>query len=71
MKQTTAVLDMMRTHPLGITSMDAIKEIGCTRLAARVNDLRGFGYDIWTEMVTVLTRNGKARVARYRLRGDV
>jgi hypothetical protein len=66
--QTEEVLALLREHPEGITSMNAITELGCTRLAARIADLKEAGYRIDTESVTVHARNGRAvRVARYRL----
>jgi hypothetical protein len=62
--QTRVILQMLRDSPDGITSMDALRECGCFRLAARIADLRAEGHDISSEMVTV--PSGK-RVARYRL----
>ena len=61
MTQNGTILDMLRREP--ITAMDALREAGCFRLAARISDLRAMGYDIESEMVTV---NGK-RIARYTL----
>jgi biotin operon repressor len=62
--QTRAILRMLEERPDGITSLDALSEVGCFRLAARIKDLRDEGHDISSEMVTV--RSGK-RVARYRM----
>jgi hypothetical protein len=62
--QTRVILRMLRDSPNGITSMDALREAGCFRLAARIADLKAAGHDISSEMVTV--ESGK-RVARYRL----
>ena len=70
MKQTTAVLEMMRANPQGITALDALKELGVARLAARINDLRDMGHWIETRMVEVPTRGGKARVAKHRITGS-
>jgi hypothetical protein len=50
-----------------ITSLDAINELGNTRLAATVFELRQKGYDISTTTVTVPTRYGKTNVAEYTL----
>ena len=47
----------------GITSMDAFR-LGCTRLAARIADLRADGYDIYTERVT----ENHVTFARYHLK---
>jgi hypothetical protein len=54
---------MLRTYRGGVTPMDALREAGCMRLAARISDLRAAGYHITTEYVNV---NGR-RFARYHL----
>ena len=59
--QTQAILAMLQERP--ITSLDALREAGCFRLAARIYDLKAQGHDIRRQMVTV---NGK-RVALYTL----
>jgi hypothetical protein len=48
----------------GLTSLDALREEGCLRLAARVGELRAAGVDIAS--VTERTPSGK-HVARYRI----
>lgn len=50
----------------GLTALDALQMFGCSRLAARIADLKGAGYPITSAMVTL--PNGK-RVARYTLEG--
>ena len=51
-----------------ITSLDAIRDLGCTRLASRITDLKRKGHSIATTMETSKNRAGKsARYARYRL----
>ena len=62
MTQKERILKFMRTND-GITSMDAFR-LGCTRLAARISDLKDDGHDIVTERVT---KNGKT-FARYHLK---
>ena len=62
--QTDAILRLLTERPEGITALDALREAGSLRLAARIADLRAAGNDISAEMVT--TDSGK-RVARYRL----
>ena len=42
-----------------ITSMQAIKNFGCTRLAARIADLKEKGVGIETEMVYKKSANGE------------
>jgi hypothetical protein len=42
-RQVDAVLRMLGDSPEGITAMDALREVGTFRLAARIADLRGRG----------------------------
>lgn len=63
MSQKERILQYMRMND-GITSMDAFR-LGCTRLAARISDLRKDGYNIYPERVT---ENRKTYV-KYHLRG--
>ena len=46
-----------------ITPLEALRDFGCARLAARIKELRDKGWNISTEYETT---NGK-RYARYRL----
>jgi hypothetical protein len=64
MTQTDEILRLLIDRPEGITAMDALRECGSFRLAARIADLRAAGNDIRAEMVT--TDSGK-RIAKYRL----
>lgn len=51
-----------------ITSLDAIRAFGCTRLSGRIYDLRRDGINITKSMETVKTRDGgTTTVAVYRL----
>lgn len=56
-------------HDFGsITSWEAMKELGCMRLASRIHDLRDRGVGIKKEMETSKNRYGEdTRFARYRL----
>lgn len=63
MSQTDGVLAMLKDHPDGVTALDALREVGTMRLAARIADLRAQGYVITTDTV----QRGRARVALYRL----
>ena len=52
----------------GITSMEAYEEYGCTRLSARIKDLRDAGVPIVTVRETGVNREGrKISWARYRI----
>lgn len=67
--QNDSVLELLRQRRLaGITAMEAVKELGVMRLAARINELRNEGHHISSEMVKRPTRYGvPAHVALYRL----
>jgi hypothetical protein len=62
MSQGKDILDHLHLYG-SITPLEALEEIGCMRLAARVNDLRRDGHAIRTDLVK---RNGKVW-ARYSL----
>ena len=49
MNHRMKILEYMKEHG-SITQQDAYLKLGCTRLAARIKDLRGEGYQIMTEM---------------------
>ena len=52
----------------GITQLEAIRELGCMRLASRISDLRSRGYNIESEFVPVKNRFGETcHIKRYRL----
>ena len=61
--QTDTILEMLKQGP--VTPMDALRECGSVRLAARIKDLRNRGLAINTDSVT---RGGKT-FASYRLVG--
>ena len=67
-KQTTQndrVLAYMRSHK-GITSLDAYRDLGCTRLSARIADLKERGIVIGKIMVDRENRYGETvKVAQY------
>lgn len=51
-----------------ITQLEALKELGCFRLASRINDLKRKGYNIRKDMITVKNRYDEpVKVARYKL----
>lgn len=68
MTQKEMVLSWMMKSPIG--PMDAMKELGIMRLAARIKDLRDDGHDIDMSWNYVMDRYGnERRVARYTLKG--
>ena len=65
--QTERVLDYMRQNG-GITQAEAIRDLGCYRLGARVYDLRRSGHSITRYMVSEKNRYGvTVCFARYKL----
>lgn len=68
--QKSAVLDYMKAgHTL--TTIEASRMFGCTRLPARISDYRKEGYEFDEEWVADKTRYGTpTRFKRYRLVGQ-
>ena len=64
--QCDKILEYIKLHG-SITPLDAVKHIGCMRLAARISDLKKLGYNIKTEKKKVITRDGTTIVASYSL----
>ena len=53
-----------------ITQLEALRDLGCFRLASRINELKNKGYSIRREMITVKNRYGEdVKIARYRFEG--
>jgi len=66
MSQSTDILNYLERKG-AITSLVAIREFGCTRLAARIKDLERKGWQIPRETIEVSNRYGKAcRVTKYK-----
>lgn len=53
--QVERVLSYMRDFG-GITQLEALRDIGCMRLASRISDLKKQGYPIKGETITVKNR---------------
>ena len=65
--QNAAILARLESGR-GITSFEAYDDFGCTRLSARIKDLRDAGIPIMTVRETGVNRNGKKiSWARYRM----
>lgn len=43
----------------GITTLDAVKDLGCTRLSARIFEMRKKGVNVSSELVKVFNRFGE------------
>lgn len=68
-RQVDRVLQLlMEVGPAGLTHADAARSIGCTRLAARINDLEAKGCRIAHQKVRTRNRYGDAtHIAVYTL----
>ena len=65
--QCADILEYMREND-SISPLEALDELGCMRLAARINDLRKAGYKIESKRVSRKTASGKTvNYSRYRL----
>ena len=61
------IIEYMKSHN-GITSQDAFKHLGITRLSARIKELRELGYNISTIMIDGKNKYGEpVRYGLYRL----
>lgn len=68
--QAKRVLDYMRDFG-SITQLEALRDIGCMRLASRISELRKEGHKIESERVTVNNRYGeKCYIKRYMVRDE-
>lgn len=54
-----------------ITALDAMRDLGCMRLASRISDLKKLGYPIESKVETVKNRWGKkCYIKRYSVGGE-
>ena len=69
--QCEMIIEYLKTYN-EITPLDAMRDLGCYRLSARIKDLKDrYGYKIKSKMVSVETRNGgKTYVASYSFADD-
>ena len=66
MSQINDILEYMVVNGRsGITSLQAIKKYGATRLSDVIFKLKARGWNIKDEWLTVSSRYGKKRVKRY------
>jgi len=65
MNQATRIVEYMRDHG-SITALEAMRDLGCYRLAARIHDIKELSYDIKRDFVSVPNRYGETtKIARY------
>lgn len=67
--QNQKILKYMKEHGQ-ITPMDALKQFGCMRLAARVKELRNKGYNIESTTITNVREGKNVSYSSYYLRND-
>jgi hypothetical protein len=68
--QNEMVIDYIDEYG-AITALEALRDLGCYRLASRISDLKRQGYNIKSEMVSVATRNGgRTHIAKYSWEDD-
>ncbi len=68
--QTERILDYIREFG-SITQIDALRDLGCMRLASRISDLRKQGYPIESKTEAVKNRYGeKCYIKRYMVREE-
>ena len=58
MTQTEKIIEYIQENG-SITPLDALKEIGCMRLASRMCDIKKMGYAVNKKMETATNRNGE------------
>lgn len=64
--QDMAVLKLLQERGK-INPLEALREIGCFRLSARIHQLRKEGYSIVTKRISTMGRFGKVNFAEYHL----
>lgn len=70
MTQCEMIINYIKTYG-SITTMDAFMDLGVTRLASRIHDLRDEGYLIEGETVKGRNRFGKpVSFMKYSLKGE-
>lgn len=66
-KQASKVIVYMQENG-SITQLEALRELGCLRLASRISELKKQGYKINRRMIKVKNRSGEpCYVAEYSL----
>lgn len=73
MKETQAERILAYIEEFGsITQMDALRDLGCMRLASRISDLKKKGYRIDSELEPVKNRYGEVSyIKRYKIHEPV
>ena len=65
--QNQRILDYIEEFG-SITQLEALRDLGCMRLASRISDLKKLGYPVTSTAETINNRYGeKCRIKRYSL----
>lgn len=68
--QCQKIVNYMKTFG-SITPLEAVSDLGCMRLAFRINDIKKMGYRVKTELISGKNRLGEStRFAKYSLEGN-
>jgi hypothetical protein len=63
--QAIRIVEYIRDHG-SITALEAMRDLGCYRLAARIHDIKEMSYEIERDFVSVPNRHGEStQIARY------
>ena len=65
--QDIAVLTWLKNH-ISINPMEALSELGCYRLSARIHQLRKRGHSITSRRISKQGKFGKISFAEYSLK---
>ena len=69
--QCQLIVGYLKKHKY-ITTRSAMTDLGILRLASRISEMKGYGYKIGDEFVTVIDRFGKkTKIKRYWLIKEV
>ena len=69
MTQNAKIIEYIKDFG-SITTFQAFTDLGCTRLASRINDLKKLGYSFNVERVSAKNRYGEPiNFCRYSLKG--
>ena len=70
MTQEERIMEYMQKHG-GITQFDANRDLGISRLAARISDIQRHGTPVYRKSEKVMNRYGEiTHVTRYSLEAD-
>jgi len=63
--QCKRIMEYLRAHPSGMTTLECVKELDVLRPGARICELRQEGHNIITHWTVAHTPLGRHKIARY------